>query len=263
MTVATHFRSQQLALQAKLLGKRELNQISIATQGLPTDARYVELGSGSGDFLIKCAERFPHARFFGAELVPDFVEHSRTQVQKRGLQDKIEIAQADVTTDVVDRQISEADVVVMRYTLLHIAQRSELVRRLNDVMKDGAIIVGVEAMWEFCRELPDEGLYQEFMDVQLQALAKRPGTIADMARRLPGLFSGSGFENIDMRIALASNQAPDPDLFMRTVVGLASFVHEAAPTLVEAKYAENLGQYIEDNPEKLMTIQTAVVSGVK
>ena len=61
---------------------------------LPADARVLDVACGKAEFLCRVVERW-HARGIGVDLSPYCAEDARARAADRGLQGRIEIAQAD------------------------------------------------------------------------------------------------------------------------------------------------------------------------
>jgi len=62
----------------------------------PPDGGYVlEVGCGTGRNLIKAAQRYPHATFFGLDISAAMLETAAAEIERTGLSDRIHLARAD------------------------------------------------------------------------------------------------------------------------------------------------------------------------
>jgi S-adenosylmethionine-diacylgycerolhomoserine-N-methlytransferase len=76
-----------------LLGRDEL----IAALQPPPGAAVLEIACGTGRNLIRAAQRYPQARFFGFDVSAEMLTTARANVAAAGLSGRIALAQADAT----------------------------------------------------------------------------------------------------------------------------------------------------------------------
>lgn len=82
---------------------------------LSNGVRVVDLHCGGGRWLVAMARRFPGVRGLGVEFEADSVERARRSVAEAGLQDRVEIVQADLTA--IDRSVGQFDLAYFQYAL--------------------------------------------------------------------------------------------------------------------------------------------------
>lgn len=64
----------------------------------PPCGTVLEIGCGTGRNLIRAAQRWPDARFFGLDISEAMLETARARIVKSGLADRIGVAAADATS---------------------------------------------------------------------------------------------------------------------------------------------------------------------
>ena len=63
----------------------------------PAGGAVLEIGCGTGRNLVKAAQMFPAARYFGLDVSAQMLETAKGAIAKAGLGGKIEVVQADAT----------------------------------------------------------------------------------------------------------------------------------------------------------------------
>jgi S-adenosylmethionine-diacylgycerolhomoserine-N-methlytransferase len=88
-------------------------------RNLPIDAatRVLEVGCGTGYNLRKLAELHPECKFLGLDISSEMISFARSQMDKRGLSDRVSIVEGDVAD--MDRENADAafDCVFFSYSL--------------------------------------------------------------------------------------------------------------------------------------------------
>ncbi len=102
----------------------------------PGDVLY-DLGAGDGRIVVMAAKEFGVSRAVGVELRHDLAEEARKKVRELGLEDRVEIVEADMFS--VD--ISEASVVTL-FLLTSVNRR--LRPKLEAELRPGARVVSHE-----------------------------------------------------------------------------------------------------------------------
>ena len=122
----------------------------------PGDVVY-DLGAGDGRIVIMAVEEFGAERAVGIEIRGDLVQIARDEVKKRGLEDKVEIVQADA----LEVPLGDATVV----TMFLLPDLMEALRpKLERELREGARVVSHEyimAKWKPVKEvkLEDEHMF--------------------------------------------------------------------------------------------------------
>lgn len=77
-----------------LFGRDEL----IERLEVPTSGYVLEVGCGTGRNLIKAAQRYPEALFYGIDISEEMLQVARKNVARAGLSDRITLHQGDATS---------------------------------------------------------------------------------------------------------------------------------------------------------------------
>jgi len=64
----------------------------------PPGAAVLEIGCGTGRNLIRAAEKYPHARFFGIDVSTEMLTTAREAIARAGLASRVRVAHADAAT---------------------------------------------------------------------------------------------------------------------------------------------------------------------
>ena len=76
-----------------LLGRdRMLDNLQV-----PDGGSVIEIGCGTGRNLIKAARRYPKAKLYGVDISDEMLKTARSNIEKAGLSDRIELGQGDAT----------------------------------------------------------------------------------------------------------------------------------------------------------------------
>lgn len=92
----------------------------------------VDLGSGSGQFLAYLAERRPDLRILGFDLAATMVEAGNRFLRQRGLGQRVQLIQADMT-DIARVLKSAVDVVSSVFSLHHLQTSDQLRKCLAQI----------------------------------------------------------------------------------------------------------------------------------
>ncbi|MEN2710208.1 class I SAM-dependent methyltransferase [Sphingomonas sp. NPDC092331] len=114
-TYALHRHFYDFTRKFYLLGRDAL----IRGLNPPRGGTVLEVGCGTARNLIMAAKRFPEARCYGFDISEAMLETARASVEKKGLADRITLAQADAGAFDVQTLfgVDKLDRVFMSYTL--------------------------------------------------------------------------------------------------------------------------------------------------
>ncbi|MBI1397293.1 MAG: methyltransferase domain-containing protein [Betaproteobacteria bacterium] len=103
----------------------------------------LEVGCGTGNFLLQAARAFPAARILGVDIDTDSLAIARERVAREGLDARIELVEGDVATAVPE---GSADAVVMIEVLHEIAPsiRQHVVSGAARTLRTGGAMVIVD-----------------------------------------------------------------------------------------------------------------------
>ncbi|WP_158811468.1 class I SAM-dependent methyltransferase [Beijerinckia sp. L45] len=125
-----------------LLGRDEL----IATLDPPAGGSVLEVGCGTGRNLIKMAQTYPAARFYGLDISHEMLVTARASIARAGLAERITLAQADATT--FDPQAlfgrPQFDRVAISYALSMIPPWHDVLRHAAQTVAPGGVLLVVD-----------------------------------------------------------------------------------------------------------------------
>jgi S-adenosylmethionine-diacylgycerolhomoserine-N-methlytransferase len=121
-----------------LLGRDRLVRALDAGAG----SHVLEIGCGTGRNLITAARLWPKARFFGLDISSAMLETAGTSVARRGLGQRIALAQADATNFDPDRLFGRTtfDRIFMSYTVSMIPGWELAIAEAADALAPGGVL---------------------------------------------------------------------------------------------------------------------------
>ncbi len=123
-----------------LLGRDRM----LAHLGVPAGGTVLEIGCGTGRNIVKAAEMFPDAHYFGFDVAPVMVEAARKAAARAGLSHKMAIAQGDAV-DFDPRAMfgcAEFDRIFVSYSLSMIPEWRRVIESAADRLAPrGALFV--------------------------------------------------------------------------------------------------------------------------
>lgn len=133
-----------------LLGRDRL----IAELAPPIGGSVLEIGCGTGRNLIALAKRYPSARICGIDISAEMLKTARTAIARRGVYDRIKLAEADALT--VDPGMvfsrSQFDRVFFSYTLSMIPDWTDALAHAASLLKPGGRLQVVD--FGSCESMP-------------------------------------------------------------------------------------------------------------
>jgi SAM-dependent methyltransferase len=182
----------------------------IAATAEPPVTRIVDLGAGTGTGTFALLRRFPEARVTAVDLAPDRLTRLRHRACELGLDDRVDVAAADLDQPWPD--LGPADLVWTSMALHHVADPDQALTRILGLLRPGGALVVAEttARESFPRFLPagaESGLEDRVHELLTHLLGDEvPELGADWGPRL----AAAGFDvTADQTFAVALD-APLP-----------------------------------------------------
>jgi SAM-dependent methyltransferase len=190
----------RLRRQAVLLDS--ITREYLATAGLESGMRVLDVGSGAGDVaFLASALTMPSGQVIGTDTAAGAVSAASATASARGLSDIVRFREGDPAELTFDQPF---DAIVGRYVLIFQADPAAMLRRLSRHLAPGGIVVFHEPDWRAVRSSPPAPTYDRCCQWILDTV-NRARTPWNMADRLHGAFTDAGL--------------PAPTLRMRTFIG--------------------------------------------
>ena len=122
--------------------RKILPDLESMPERLENGARVLEIGCGTGRFLMQLAKAWPNAHCTGADIDPTGIEIARNKIGMAGMESRIEV----IESDVADLPEASFDAVVMIEVLHEIAPqiRQHVINGCAHVLKPGGWLLIVD-----------------------------------------------------------------------------------------------------------------------
>jgi SAM-dependent methyltransferase len=122
--------------------RKILPDLDDMTQRLESGAKVLEVGCGTGRFLMQMAKAWPNAQCSGVDIDPTGIEIARNKIGMAGLESRVEV----IESDVADLPKASFDAVVMIEVLHEIAPdiRQRVIDGCAHVLKPGGWLLIVD-----------------------------------------------------------------------------------------------------------------------
>lgn len=155
----------------------------------PAGGHVLEIGCGTAWNLIRAADRYPDARFYGLDISSAMLETARQSIARAGLGRRIAVAQADATSFEPIELFGRAafDCIFFSYALSMIPDwRAAVARALDALALDGSLHI---VDFGQCEELPP--IFRRALFAWLARFSVTP--IADFQREIARLARSRRF----------------------------------------------------------------------
>ncbi len=140
-------RVQSLGLDV-LWRRRALSRLA---DEAPSPRRIIDLATGTADFAVAAAQRFPDACVTGVDLTPAMLDVGRRKVAAAGLADRIELQEGDACA--LACADASADAVVCAFGFRNFPDRAAALREVARVLAPGGCLLVLELFRLRCRLL--------------------------------------------------------------------------------------------------------------
>lgn len=106
----------------------------------------VDLGCSTGTTLVSICTGLPSARAVGLDNSAPMIERARTALAHTGLEDRVDLVEADLEAGIADLELAPASVVTICWTLQFLApsRRRSLLREVYDLLVPGGTLLVAE-----------------------------------------------------------------------------------------------------------------------
>jgi arsenite methyltransferase len=173
--------------------------------GILEGSRVLEIGCGTGVVTRDLARLVgPAGRVVGIDPSEALLQTAQRLAEAAGLASRIELRLGDVRE--LDLPPQSFDHVVACMVFMHLGDLREAVRQVHRVLRPGGgLVVFEQDLESIAVDHPDRALTR----IILQHAAEHYVLSADAARRLPGLISAAGFQDLEVLTFLQAERHED------------------------------------------------------
>jgi SAM-dependent methyltransferase len=173
----------------------------------PPGSRVLEAGCGVGAQTVTLARRSPQAHFTSIDISPASLAAARRRVEAAGVQDRVELLQADLLA--LPFACPSFDHVFVCFVLEHLAQPARALAALAAQLKPGGSLTVIEGDHGTACFHPESTEARAAIACQVE-LQRRAGGNALIGRQLQPLLASAGFEavHVSPRLVYADTTRP-------------------------------------------------------
>lgn len=161
----------------------------------------VDVGAGAGVITAEIAKLVaPGGRVFAVDTSPGLLDVARATTREAGIGHLVDFRVADGRD--LPFGLSAFDAAFCRWVLMHVDGPEKVIAEMRRVTRRGGRVVAVEFDWETTMVHPGE------RDVTRRILNNAADRQVDpwVARRLPSLFTGQGFAEVEVETIVATDE---------------------------------------------------------
>lgn len=171
----------------------------------PVDARWLDVGCGTGLFTELIVDTQRPASVVAIDQAPSQIEHARRKPIARRAEFRVGDAQALPFAD------GAFDVVAAALVINFIPDRLRALSEMRRAARPGGIVAGF--VWDFTAELSPSGPFRLGLRDAVADVPALPGTEDSQIGALRSLFEGAGLEDVGVRVIDVTVSFPDFDAF--------------------------------------------------
>jgi SAM-dependent methyltransferase len=210
---------QQLALQVTLSFQRHHD--FMIEHGLARCRDVVDIGTGSGRFLVGVASRHPTIKFHGV----DDQSHMVRAAADFDLPN-IDWSHADAFDSEAATLLSAADGVLMRNVILHLPNTASSLQEILQATRPGTRVWIFEVDLDHCSCVPDSAAFRHFL-AMVQEFCGRSGVEIRTGALLPDMLAANRYEVAGMAVEPFNNREIPGPRFAEYLLREASLYHYA------------------------------------
>jgi len=144
----------------------------------------VDLGCSTGTTLVSICSQLPDVRAVGVDNSAPMVDRARTTLAARGLDDRVDLVEADLEVGLADLDLGAASVVTICWTLqfLEPSGRRSLLREVHDLLVPGGALLVTEKVAP-----PDARAVDLFTDLYYEFKRRNGYSRTEIARKREAL----------------------------------------------------------------------------
>jgi len=116
--------------------------LAALARAVPSPRQILDLATGTADFALAAARRFPDARVTGVDLTPAMLDVGRRKVEAAGLADRIALQEGDACA--LACASASADAVVCAFGFRNFPDRAAALREVARALRPGGCLLVLE-----------------------------------------------------------------------------------------------------------------------
>lgn len=186
-----------LDLEARLaapIRKIALDRVALALDAVPS--QILDLGSGTGADAVELARRFPSARAHALDVSAELLDRTASAAAEAGVSQRVEGHLLDLNHDWTADIPAGVDVAWAALSLHHVADPTEVLRRVFATLRPGGVFVLIELTGRARFEPEHLGIKHAGLEDRIvHALSQSSHARADWS----DLLTKAGFEALEVR----------------------------------------------------------------
>jgi len=246
----------QLELQVKMQFENHNN--FIVTNGLSDCRTVLEIGVGDGTFLRKLAQSHPEITFRGVDNDPGMRDKAI-----KGMPKNMEIMVGNVEEPTKIPYIDSVDAVLMRYLLLHLSNKSEILDKIHSALKPNTRLWIIDLDLENFISNPACSKF-DWIKTQVQDFCESHGKESNYSSALIRMLKDSGFHSINKKIEPLNNKSTDIRMLSEFIQNEVIIYREALGKTIDEVDLQIIQKFVSelDIPNKYVNYGVALVSAV-
>lgn len=181
--------STRLDLQNGVL--KEHTDKHIEKAGLSKGQTVWDVGCGNGAMTVKLAKKVGETgRVYAIDRSEEQLAIAKEKVKAEGLKN-VTFFQGDIRHQ-TDLPTGIADVVYMRFVLMHIKNPEIVIEIAKNLLKDGGVVASQESIMSTFYDSPDHEIFCQYRNT-VETMTKKLGIDIDIGKRLKSLYEEAGY----------------------------------------------------------------------
>lgn len=185
--------STRLDLQNGIL--KEHTDAHLEKAGLSKGKTAWDIGCGNGAMTVELAKKVGETgRVYAIDRSEEQISVAKEKVKAAGLQN-VTFFQGDIR-DQTDLPTGIADIVYMRFVLMHIKDPEKVIEIAKNLLKDGGVVASQESIMSTFYDSPDHEIFRQYRET-VETMTKKLGIDVDIGKRLEQLYKAAGYVNTE------------------------------------------------------------------
>lgn len=185
--------STRLDLQNGIL--KEYTDKHLEKAGLSKGQTAWDIGCGNGTMTLELAKKVGEmGRVYAIDRSEEQLAIAKAKVKAEGLEN-VTFLQGDIR-DQTDLPTGIADIVYMRFVLMHIKDPETVIGIVKNLLKDGGVVASQESIMSTFYDSPSHEIFHQYRNT-VKTMTKKLGIDVDIGKRLKSLYEEAGYEKTE------------------------------------------------------------------